>query len=743
MTTDERSAFGGTIGRTVAESTPWWPTLPDVQRPNIVLVVLDDTGWSDLAAYGSEISTPASDRLADEGVQYNNFHVTPLCSPTRASLATGLGHHQVGLRFLAVTDTGFPNSRGELPRDVVTVPARLRDRGYATFLVGKWHLAPQHQLSPAGPYHNWPLARGFDRFYGFLSGAADHYSPELFDGNSSTSRPDDPDYHLSVDLVDHAIGLVRDHLAFRSDDPFFLQLAFGATHAPFQAPEEYIAPYEEIFAKGWERTRQDRLSRQIELGVIPPDTQLTEHDPDVPRWDDLTTDERRVAVRTQAAYAGFLEHADAQLGRLLAALEQDGVLDSTLVVLLSDNGAAGDGGRIGATSVVAPYGNLERSTAEELTHVDAVGGPDGPAHYATGWAMASNTPFRLYKQYVDLGGVRSPLVMRWPGRTGAGGLRSQYAHVVDVAATLLDAAGLAEDLDGLDGVSLLDTLADPAAPEPRREQHYELLGHRAIWVEGWKAVTRHRPGQPFDQDVWRLYDTTQDFSEQRDLSTRHPDRLAMLEQRWWELAEQYGVLPLDDRTLKQMLDIRMPGGMASRRSLRLRPGHTHLTFAARLGGSDRSMRVTAHLLDRTPGDEGALVSSGLSYGGYVLYVIDERLVYEHVLLGRRDVARSFRPLPTGNVAVGFSLVRGKGRTAKVTLFIDESEVGDVTLPRTAMQPSFYGLDIGRDPGSPVAPAYADRGEFPYPCRGLDEVRFDFDGAQPDNGTLAHLHEANQ
>jgi arylsulfatase len=400
-----RKNFQGRIGRTVAESSPWWPSSRNHKavKPNILVVLLDDTGWADFGCFGSEIRTPTIDRLAQRGLRYTNFHVTPLCSPTRACLLSGRNHHAVGMRFLSDTDTGFPNSRGSVDPEIALLPAVLREQGYGTYLVGKWHLTPSHEITPAGPYHNWPLGRGFDRFYGFLPGCTDQFTPELCEDNHQIAREFGEGYHLTEDLIDRAIGYVRDHTVFRHEEPFFIQLALGATHAPFQVPRSFIEPYVDVFAKGWDATREDRLLRQKELGVAPPNAELAPRNEEVPAWEKLSSDQRRLYTHLQAAYAGFLEHADTHLGRLIAELERLSELDNTLVLVLSDNGASREGGKDGAVDTNANYSGLPQSVEEQLTRLDQIGGRHGGAHYPQGWAMAGNTPFRKYKQYVDLG----------------------------------------------------------------------------------------------------------------------------------------------------------------------------------------------------------------------------------------------------------------------------------------------------------------------------------------------------
>lgn len=489
-----RDVFGGTIGTTFNESEPWWPTRPDNLQtaPNMIVVVLDDTGWSDFGCFGSEISTPTIDSLAQGGVRFNNFHVMPLCSPTRAALMTGRNPHSVGMRFLADADTGFPNARGYVRHDVPMLPEVLRSHGYGTYMVGKWHLTPLHEITPVGPVQNWPLARGFDKYYGFLDGCTDQYSPELYQDNHQYEPDADEDYHLTEDLADRAIGYIRDHLTYRSAVPFYMQFAVGATHAPFQAPRRYIDKYVDVFRKGWDATREDRLARQIQLGLAPEGTTLTERGETVPAWDSLDAETQNLYAHLQAAFAGFLEHTDEQIGRIVEELEHRGISENTIIVVMSDNGASREGAK-GDIDTNAPYSGVTRSPEVQMEHIDGLGGEAG-AHYPEGWAMAGNTPFRRFKQFLDLGGIRSPLVVSWPGQSEeAGRVQTSFAHAVDIAPTLLDLAGL-PPLEQTDGASLKPAF-DRAADIPgRQRQAFETLGHRGIYDQGWFAVTEHEKG---------------------------------------------------------------------------------------------------------------------------------------------------------------------------------------------------------------------------------------------------------
>jgi arylsulfatase A-like enzyme len=735
------SNFKGRIGTTVAESEPHWPTAQDRApgSPHILLVMFDDTGWSDFGCFGSEIATPTIDALARDGLRYSNFHVTPLCSPTRACVLTGRNHHAIGMRFLADTDTGFPNSRGRIAADVPTMPDLLRQQGYGTYLVGKWHLTPQHEITPAGPHRDWPLGRGFDKFYGFLGGVTDHYAPELVQDNQQVQPPATQGYHLSVDLVDRALQFLGDHATYTAERPFFLQLAFGATHAPFQAPRELITPYVPVFAKGWDQTRADRLKRQKALGLLAVDTELAERNPGVSAWDSLGSDAKLLYTHLQSAYAGFLEHADQQLGRLMQGLEALGLRDDTLVIVMSDNGASREGGQHGSVDINGPYSGHRPSVAEQMGMLDLIGGPDGPAHYPEGWAMAGNTPFRRYKQLVDLGGVRSPLVVSWPkGIAARGEVRDQFVHAIDIAPTVLalvaDAQAGDELADGtsngqafaasaFDGKSFAPTLAAASTAAARDTQYWETLGHRAIWHQGWKAVTEHVPGTPFDADRWRLYDTRSDFSEICDLAVDRPDKLAELQALWWQEARCHGVLPLDDRSLVELIQLRTPLGLHNRRRLVLRPGQSAVPFATRVTGSNRSFQVTVQLRDRLAHHEGVLVASGSSVGGYSCYVYAGHLHFEHVCLGQRVTCSADVQTPLGSGAVGFRLLRGDGRTARVELLHADTVVGRADVDHTSGHLSFFGLSVCADTVSQVSQRYA--GDFNFPHDAVDVVVIDF------------------
>lgn len=704
--------FAGEVGITVAESVPSWHRAAQPRTlPNVLVVILDDVGWADLGCYGSEISTPTVDALAANGVRYNRFHVTPLCSPTRASLLTGRNHHALGMRFLADTDTGFPNSRGYVRHDVPMLPEILRQHGYGTYLAGKWHLAPLHEITPAGPFLNWPLARGFDRFYGFLDGCTDQYEPELYADNHPVPVPVTEGYHLSSDLADTAVRFVEDHLAFRPESPFYLQLALGAVHAPFQAPREYIDKYVSVFEKGWDHVREDRLRRQNDLGLAPAGTRLAERNPGVRPWDELDDDERKVYSHLQAAFAGFLEHADHQLGRVLEQLDALGVRDDTIVILLSDNGASREGREHGDVDANAPYSSRVRPPREQISLLDELGGPAGGAHYPEGWAMAGNTPFRLYKQFVDLGGSRAPLVISWAkGIEQAGRIEQSFMHVVDIAPTLLELIGIRTD-HHFDGKSAATAVVAPALEGGRPTQYWEMMGRRAIWHDGWRAVSNHIQGQPYSTDTWRLYDTRSDFSESVDLASAYPEKVAELERLWWSQAHLNDVFPLDDRSFLELIYSRGPDGLFARQRITLFPGQ-HIPVPSAITGSNREILVTAHLSSAPDACSGMLLSSGNVQGGYHFYLRSGALVFEHGTLGQRTVVTAEDIVSAAATTVGFHLVPEGDGSGSVVLLVDGRPAAEGRIPQVTDHLSFWGMDVGKSGPTSFSPNVTAPFELP-------------------------------
>ena len=729
---DEYEGFRGRIGRTHGESEPWWPTRahPGAGSPNVIVILFDDLGFSHLGCYGSSIDTPNIDRLADEGLRFTNFHVTPLCSPTRAALLTGRNHHAVGMRSISNFNSGYPHMRGHISNNAATIAEVLRDTGYATFALGKWHLCPMTDCSAAGPFDQWPLQRGFDRFYGFLDGETDQFHPELVYDNHWIEPPGRPEdgYHLSEDLVDKAVEFVHDSVGVRPDRPFFMYLAFGATHAPHQAPSRYLEKYRGVFDEGWDVWRERWFARQKELGVIPADTELAPRNPGVEAWSELSDNQRRLACRLQEAYAAFLDHTDDQIGRLMQSLEALGIADDTMVVLLADNGASQEGGPFGVLHEMKFFNFLIETPDEAIARIDEIGGPHSHSNYPWGWSQVGNTPFKWYKQNTHEGGIHVPCIVRWPkGLEARGETRDQFHHVNDIVPTIYEVLGVTPpdvyrgyEQMPVSGTSMTYTFGSPDAPSRKKVQYYEMHGHRAIYHDGWKAVTRHQPGVPYDDDTWELYHVAVDRSEVNDLAAAEPERLAELIDLWWTEAEREGVLPLDDRGL-ELMGVRFADNSPHPvdRTYVYRPPMAPLPAqaAAALGG--RSWDLDAHV-SLSPGQGGVVYASGTENSGMSVYVEDDRLVFDYNIFGEHHVVRSSERVPDGASVLSLAF-RREGKTGTATLAIDGRPVGQLAIPFVMRTMSSVGPSVGYDHGSPVAESYASRRDgFPFEGR-LDRL----------------------
>lgn len=726
--------FGGKIGRTLADSEPWWPELPaGLGGTNVVMVVLDDVGFAQFGCYGSELATPTIDRLAAGGVRSTGFHTTALCSPTRAALLSGRNHHAVGMRGISNWNTGFPHMRGGISPKAATIAELLRDHGYATYAAGKWHLAPMEECSAAGPHTNWPLQKGFDRFYGFLQGETDQFHPELTQDNSPVDPPAGPDdgYHVSEDIVDRSIEWIGDLKAVRPDRPFFLYLAFGAMHAPHQAPASYLERWKGRFDEGYDVVRQRWFERQLAMGVVPEGTTLAPPNPGVPAWDDLTDNQRAFSARLMEAFAAFMEHTDDQLGRLVAFLEQRDLLDDTLVLVLSDNGASREGGPHGVMDEFSFFNGMWEDVDEIVANrLDDIGGPHSHSNYPWGWAQAGNSPLRWYKQNTYGGGVRDPLVVHWPGRIpDPGAIRPQFCHAVDVAATILDAAGIEPPATykGVDqlpmaGTSLLPMLTDAASPPLRSVQYFEQIGHRGIWSDGWKATTYHEPGQDFDADVWGLFHLDEDFSECHDLAEAHPEKLAKLQQLWWAEAGANGVLPLDDRTIELFGAPPRPGSPhALGGTYTYVPPMAHMPAdtAPQLGGRNWTITAEIQVAEGHDAVEGVLYARGNHNIGHSFFVQGGELHFDYNALGNHQRARGPVVLAPGRHTLEARFDRD-GKGAVLTVAADGVDIGSVPVPKVVRMLGSTGLDIGRDSLSPVVDAY----DAPFPFTAtIEKVTF--------------------
>ena len=668
------------------------------KRPNILVVVLDDVGFADLGCFGSELATPAIDGLARGGARFNNFHTAPLCSPTRAALLTGCNPHTVGVGTIADWADSRPGYAGAVALDRPMLAELLGRQGYGCYATGKWHLNPVAEQGTAGPYAQWPTRRGFDRWYGFHGANADQWHPELFEGTSAIDPPERADYHLSGDLVDRMIGYLGDHTACAPERPFFGYIALGACHWPQQVPKAAVDRLKARYDGGWGLLRGERFARQKAIGLVPPEAELPPENPDVPVWESLSADDRRFAARCMAVYGGFLEHADAQIARLLSALDDMGVRDDTIVVLLSDNGATAEGGPVGLGDVRRDL-YMEPETADDRAQIlGALGSDRSFPAYPLGWASASNTPLKWYKSTTHEGGIRTPLIVAWPGRVAAGLTLPQYHHVSDVAPTLFELAGLPRT--GLEGTSFAYALADPAAATRKRAQIFESTGSRALWQDGWKAVTRHVAGEDFARDRWELYHSAVDFSEAHDLAAAEPVRLAAMQAEWQRLAGLGNILPLSDSRLN-----RYRANLPQRRvRYRLLPYGSRIDRLS-MPDARRPHRIVATVvLGHTP--EGVILAAGTALRGYELFIRGGELVYVYVAAPGRVLRVAAGRLPSGPCLLGVEL--GDGSVARdVRLTVDGVVRATGRIDRSwPVYAAGAGLRCGANRGAPISGDYA-------------------------------------
>ena len=728
--------FGGRIGPDWRDSEPWWPPEPAAPpgAPNVLLVVLDDVGYAQLGCYGSDIETPVLDRLATSGVRLANFHTTALCSPTRACLLTGRNHHRSGMGRVADLAVGFPGYWGKPPRENGYLSEILRAVGYATYAVGKWHLTPEDETNVAASRATWPLARGFDRWYGFHGGETHQFVPALFHDNHAVRPPATiaDGYHLTEDLADRAIEFVGDLRAVDQHRPFFLYLATGACHSPHQPPPRWREHYRGRFDLGWDTWRERTHARQLASGLLPSSTRLSERPPWVDAWDSLSSEQQRVAARFMECFAGFLSHADEQIGRVLDFLTDIGDADNTIVVVVSDNGASSEGGGPGSINDVR-LTNLDPATNDEmLRRLDEIGGPTTHNNYPWGWTMAGNTPFRRWKREVHEGGIADPCIVAWArGDLEQGGIRQQFAHAIDVLPTVLELAGVEapasiEEVEQtpVDGTSFAYLLpaSGRLAPERHETQYFEMLGSRAIYHQGWKAVTFHPvgpiyddqdPNAPFDEDVWELYHVADDLSETRDLAAGRPELVAELVDLWWREARSNQVLPLDNRALWALLNPK-PDHRQPRDVFRYFPGGAPVPEPVAVNVRNRSHALIVDLRITNPDrSDGVLLALGSVLGGWSLHVLDGRPRYVHNLYGKeRYVVEADAMLAAGDHLVEFEFTKDKGLGGVGVLRCDGAEIGRGVIPR--FTPSgFNATGVGLTCGYEWGPAIGTGYEAPF------------------------------
>nr|WP_176330351.1 arylsulfatase [Oceanobacillus rekensis] len=706
------------------------------EKTNVMYIVLDDSGFSDLGSFGSEISTPNIDALAENGLRYNNFHTAPVCSPTRASLLTGRNTHAVGMGNVANFDFGeeYPSRRAEIPKEAGFVTEVLGENNYTNFGLGKWHITPTVELSPAGPYDRWPLGRGFDRYYGNLEDSSDQFRPELFRDNSIVPLPDVENYHYSEDIVGNARQYITDHVSIRPDDPFFMYLGFGAQHMPHQVPEEYIEMYEGKYDEGWDVLREQRFAKQKELGVIPGDAELAPSDPDVPAWDSLNEEQKKLYTRFMETYAGFLTHTDEQVGKLVNSLEEKGELDNTLIVLISDNGASFSGGENGATNQALAYSKVPEEFESMLEKYDQIGGEQTNSDYPSGWSQVSNTPFAKFKGTTHAGGIRTSMIAHWPnGIESKGEISTQFTHVSDITATVYDVLGIEvpDQLNGIEqmevtGISFAETFDNPDAKTGKDTQYFELSGKRTIYHDGWKAISKHEPGTDFEDDEWELYNVTEDFSELYNVAADHPELVEELIDLWNEEAEKNNVFPLSEGFLEGLANL-PEGNIRARKSFTYYPGMSHLSESAAPLTLNRNYEITIPIVSGK-GDEGVLLALGNDKSGYTFYVKENMLHYEYHNGAERFIITSDKNLGEGENTVTFAFEKTGEHQGTGTLFINDDPVGETEILSLPFKTSFEGLDIGKDLLYPVSPEYADKESFPFTGE-IEKVQYDFEEAE--------------
>jgi arylsulfatase A-like enzyme len=717
---------------------PIEPLLPPEGAPNVLIVLLDDVGFGASSAFGGPSATPTADRLAAGGLRFNRFHTTALCAPTRAALLSGRNHHSVGMGSITETATSSPGNSSLRPNTKAPLAMTLKLNGYSTAQFGKCHEVPVWQSSPMGPFDAWPSAGGgFEYFYGFIGGENNQWDPALYEGTTPVEPPATPEegYHLTEDLADHAVSWIRQQKALMPDKPFFAYFAPGATHAPHHVPKEWADKYRGRFDDGWDAQRERTFARQKELGVIPADAELTVRHDEIPAWEDMPDELKPVLARQMEVYAGFLEHTDHHVGRVIDAVEDLGVLDNTIIYyIVGDNGASAEGTLNGAFNEMANFNGMAALETPEFmrSKMDEFGSPSSYNHYAVGWAWAMNTPFQWTKQIAShWGGTRNGTIVHWPDRIeGGGGLRTQFTHVIDVAPTILEAAGLPEPtmVNGvqqspMEGTSMLYALDDASAAERHDLQYFEMFANRGIYHKGWSAVTKHRTPwvlvgdelPAFDDDVWELYDGTTDFSQARNLAAENPEMLAKLQRLWLIEAVKYNVLPMDDRTAE-----RLEPSMAGRPTL-IRggsqlffPGMGRLSENSVVSIKNRSFSVTAELDVPDAGAEGVIIAQGGRFGGWAVYAKDGAAKFVYNVLGIHEYpSAADSPIPAGTHQVRVEFAYDGGGLAKggdVSFFYDGEPVGTGRVEQT--QPMIFSADettdIGFESGTTVTPDYSVR-----------------------------------
>lgn len=697
--------------------------------PNVIIVLIDDMGFGQSSAFGGPINMPTVEALANEGLSFNEFHTTALCSPTRAALLSGRNHHTNNMGSITETATSFPGQTGQRPNSVASIAEMLRLNGYSTAHFGKNHETAAWEVSLSGPTDRWPTRQGFDKFYGFMGGETNQWAPLLYDGMNQVELPADPKYHFMTDMTDKAIGWMRAQKSLTPDKPFFIYFAPGATHAPHHVPKEWIAKYKGKFDQGWDKLREETLARQKRLGLVPADTTLAPKPAAIKDWGTLSADEKKLFSRQMEVFAAYGEYADVEIGRLIKGIEAAGQADNTLVFyILGDNGASAEGGMAGMFNEMTYFNGVTETVADVMKHYDDLGGPSTYGHFAAGWAVAGNTPFTWTKQVASsYGGTRNGMVVHWPKRIPAKReVRQQWHHVIDIAPTILEAAGLPEpkSVNGtsqtpIEGVSMVYSFNDASAESRRRTQYFEIFGNRAIYNDGWLAGTVHRaawetkPRRPLEEDIWELYDTRSDFSLVNDLAASNPEKLKAMQDLFMKEAMKYNVLPLDDRTLERTNAalVGRPDLMAGRTSLTVYQGMTGMTENVFLNTKNRSHAITAEIDVPARKANGVIIAQAGRFGGWSLYLLNGKPTYTYNFLGlERYTIAAAKPLPAGKATIRFEFAYdggGLGKGGDGRLFVNgkEAATGRIGHTQCCVFSADEGTDVGEDADTPVSNAY--------------------------------------
>ena len=701
------------------------------QAPNVMLIMIDDMGFGMSSAFGGPIHMPTIDRLAETGLRYNHFHTTALCSPTRTALLSGRNHHMNNMGGITEIATAFPGNTGSRPNSVAPLAEMLRLNGYSTGFFGKNHETAAWEVSPSGPTDRWPTRSGFDKFYGFIGGETNQWAPLLYDGLTQVELSRDPNYHFMTDMTNQAIHWMRYQKSLTPDKPFFMYFAPGATHAPHHVPKDWIAKYKGKFDGGWDQFREETLARQIKLGVIPAGTKLAPKPEAIKDWDKLTDNEKKLFARQMEVYAGFGEYTDTEIGRLIQALDQTGQMDNTLIFyIVGDNGTSAEGGMVGLYNEMTYFNGVHETVEDILKHYDDLGGPLSYPHMAAGWAVAGDTPFTWTKQVASsFGGTRNGMVVHWPkGIKAKGEVREQFHHVIDVAPTVLEAAGLPEPkvVNGtkqvpIEGVSFVYTFKNAKAKSRHTVQYFEILGNRGIYADGWLAGTVHRapwefkPRQALIDDKWELYDTRNDFSLAHNLAAKNPAKLKELQQLFLKEAVKNHVLPLDDRVIERVnaASAGRPDLMGGRTSLTVYEGMTGMSENVFINTKNRSHTITAEVEIQDGGANGVILAQAGRFGGWSLYIKDSKPVYTYNFLGlQRFNVTATRPLPVGKATIRYEFAYdggGPGKGGVGTIFVngDKTAEGHIEHTQCCIFSADEGTDVGTDDGTPVTEDYKE------------------------------------